>query len=145
MVAELSRVADVLGGEKVLGCRLESDLDFVELGTQGVTKSALSHLAAHLALSWKQMAQLLPVTERTLQRYAPKQRLSRAVSEQAIDIAQVATRGQEVFGDRALFLAWVDEPNTALGGRTPLSLLASRFGARMVLDVLGRIEHGVYS
>ena len=33
----------------------------------------------------------------------------------------------------------------ALGNRTPASLLGSRFGAELVLDELGRIEHGVVS
>jgi len=43
------------------------------------------------------------------------------------------------------FLSWMNHPNKALGNRTPLSLLSSRFGAEAVLDELGRIEYGVFS
>ncbi|MFX0194763.1 MAG: antitoxin Xre/MbcA/ParS toxin-binding domain-containing protein, partial [Candidatus Hodarchaeota archaeon] len=43
------------------------------------------------------------------------------------------------------FLAWMDHPNRALADKTPLSLLNSRFGAEMLLDELGRIEHGVFA
>jgi uncharacterized protein (DUF2384 family) len=32
-----------------------------------------------------------------------------------------------------------------LGQQTPMSLMSSRFGSEMVLDVLGRIEYGVLS
>ncbi len=33
----------------------------------------------------------------------------------------------------------------ALGNKTPVSLLVSTAGVDMVDDVIGRIEHGVYS
>jgi putative toxin-antitoxin system antitoxin component (TIGR02293 family) len=40
---------------------------------------------------------------------------------------------------------WLRRPNRALGGERPLDLLTSDAGARVVEQVLGRIEHGVYS
>jgi putative toxin-antitoxin system antitoxin component (TIGR02293 family) len=40
---------------------------------------------------------------------------------------------------------WLRTPNTALRGETPISLLETDIGARMVERVLGRIEHGVIS
>jgi uncharacterized protein (DUF2384 family) len=39
----------------------------------------------------------------------------------------------------------MQQPNVAFGNKTPLSLISSRFGTQMVLDELGRIEHGVLS
>jgi putative toxin-antitoxin system antitoxin component (TIGR02293 family) len=142
---ELSGVADVLGGEKVLQKKIQSRIDLIELSNKGLTKSALKHLAKFLSFTMSQMAALLPVTERTIQRYAPKKHFNRVVSEQILQIAEVAARGAEVFEDRDKFLAWMDHPNRALAGKTPLSLLNSRFGAEMVLDELGRIEHGVFA
>jgi putative toxin-antitoxin system antitoxin component (TIGR02293 family) len=142
---ELSGVADVLGGEKVLRKKIQSRMDLIELSNKGLTKNALSHLAKFLSFTMSQMAALLPVTERTIQRYAPKKHFNRVVSEQILQIAEVAARGAEVFEERDKFLAWMDHPNRALDDKTPLSLLNSRFGAEMVLDELGRIEHGVFS
>jgi putative toxin-antitoxin system antitoxin component (TIGR02293 family) len=52
-------------------------------------------------------------------------------------------KGVELFKDKNNFLAWMQLPNVALGKRPPISLLNSRFGTEMVLDELGRIEHGV--
>ncbi len=142
---ELSGVADVLGGEKVLRKKIQSRMDLIELSNKGLTKNALSHLAKFLSFTMSQMAALLPVTERTIQRYAPRKHFNRVVSEQILQIAEVAARGTEVFEDRNKFLAWMDHPNRALADKTPLSLLNSRFGAEMVLDELGRIEHGVFA
>ena len=142
---ELARISEVLGGEKVLKKRIRNRMDLIELSERGLTKDALLHLASHLSFSLRQMAELLPVTERTLQRYTPKQHLSPAVSEQILQIAEIVARGTEVFGDREKFQAWITQPNTALSGCTPLRLFSSRFGTGMVLDELGRIEHGVFS
>ena len=142
---EISGVAEVLGGEKVLRKKIQSRMDLVELSNKGVTKNALRHLAKFLSFTMSQMAALLPVTERTIQRYAPRKHFNRVVSEQILQIAEVAAKGAEVFEDRDKFLAWMDHPNRALADKTPLSLLNSRFGAEMVLDELGRIEHGVFA
>ena len=142
---EFSGVAEVLGGEKILRKKIQSRMDLVELSNKGLTKNALRHLAKFLSFTMGQMAALLPVTERTIQRYAPRKHFNRVVSEQILQIAEVAARGAEVFEDRDKFLAWMDHPNRALADKTPLSLLNSRFGAEMVLDELGRIEHGVFS
>ena len=142
---EISGVAEVLGGERVLRKKIQSRMDLVELSNKGVTKNALRHLAKFLSFTMSQMAALLPVTERTIQRYAPRKHFNRVVSEQILQIAEVAAKGAEVFEDRDKFLSWIDHPNRALADKTPLSLLNSRFGAEMVLDELGRIEHGVFA
>ena len=71
----LTNVADILGGENVLQHPLHNRLDLITLTQKGVTKEALLHLARFLACSLHDLAELLPVTERTLQRYAPGQPL----------------------------------------------------------------------
>lgn len=142
---KLSAVEKVLGGKKVLRKSIQSRMDLVELSNQGVTKDALTHLAKYFSFSVNQMAQLLPVTERTIKRYTPGKSFNRNVSEQILQIAEVAAKGSEVFEGRDKFLAWMNHPNTALNSKTPISLLVSKFGTDMVLDELGRIEHGVFS
>ncbi len=142
---QLSEISSVLGGKKALRGDIASRMDLIELGNRGVTKSALLHLAGHLSLSVRQMAELLPVAERTIQRYKSRERFNRVVSEHILQIAEVAVRGGDVFGDRNKFRSWMKSPSPALGNRTPSSLLRSRFGIEMVLDELGRIEHGVIS
>lgn len=140
---QYSQVADILGGEKVLGHRLRSRMDFVELGGAGITKDAATHLARYLSLSLAGVARLLPVTARTLQRYGAKKRMSATVSEQVLQLAEVVAFGTEVLVSRENFLIWLSLPNAALNDRKPMDLLASRFGAQIVTDELGRIAHGI--
>lgn len=59
---ELMQVAEILGGEEVLGKRIENRMDLVDLGSQGITKKAVAHLADYLSLSMKEIAFLLSVT-----------------------------------------------------------------------------------
>jgi putative toxin-antitoxin system antitoxin component (TIGR02293 family) len=142
---QLSNIERVLGGEKVLRMRIQRRQDLIALGYRGVTKGALLNLAKFLSFPIDQMAELLPVSGRTIQRYSRSQHFNRAVSEQILQIAEVVAKGVEVFEDRERFLAWMQQSNVALGNKTPRSLLSSRFGTQMVLDELGRIEHGVLS
>ncbi len=67
------------------------------------------------------------------------------LSEQILQIAEVTAKGSKVFEGRERFLAWLNHPNKALNNKTPMSLLNSKFGTDMVLNELGRIEHGVFS
>jgi putative toxin-antitoxin system antitoxin component (TIGR02293 family) len=136
-------IAEVLGGEKVIQQQIHSRLDLIALSRKGVLKEVLVRLAHFLSCTVREIAVLPPVTEHTLQRYTPQQPLNRVVSEHILQLAEVAAKGVKVFADKAAFLAWLHHPNTALANHTPLSLLSSRFGAEMVLDELGRLEHGV--
>ncbi len=138
-------VTEVLGGVDVLHTKINSRMDLVEISNKGVSKDALIRLAKYLDISVSQMAELLAITDRTIQRYNLKKNLNSIVSEQILQIADTAAKGTNAFGDRDKFLLWMKQPNKALANRTPISLLSSRFGTEMVLDELGRIEYGIFS
>lgn len=61
------------------------------------------------------------------------------------EIVTVVVRGLEVLEDKDNFIEWLKEPNIAMGGKTPLSMLDTKPGTQLVIDILGRIEGGVYS
>ena len=67
------------------------------------------------------------------------------ITELLGDEAGVVAKGTDVFGDKEMFLAWLNQPCTALSNNTPFSMLGSRVGIETIFDELGRIEHGVYS
>ncbi len=141
----VASVAGILGGRKTLRGGAADRIDLMNLSKKGVNKDALLRLAKYLDFSLSQMAEVLPVTQRTIQRYSRNHRFNQVVSEHIIQITEVALRGANVFGSRDKFVTWMKSDSPALGNRTPASLLGSRFGAEMVLDELGRIEHGVVS
>jgi putative toxin-antitoxin system antitoxin component (TIGR02293 family) len=141
----VASVAVILGGRKTFRGGTVERIDLMKLSQKGVNKDALMRLAKYLDLSISQIAELLPVTQRTIQRYSRNHRFNQAVSEHILQITEVALQGASVFGSRDKFVTWMKSNSPALGNRTPTSLLGSRFGAELVLDELGRIEHGVAS
>ncbi len=142
---ELAQISRILGGRKVLHMRINERQDLIELSNHGVTKRALLNLTKYLCFTLNQISELLPISERTVQRYARSKHFNPSISEQILQIAEVAAKGVDVFENKDDFLAWMKQRNVALGKKTPISLLRSRFGAQMVLDEIGRIEHGVVS
>lgn len=122
-----------------------SPMDLVRLSRKGIKKSALGNISSALNITMKELAKLLPVTERTLQRRAANSLLNSTTSQQAILLGQLITRGTEIFGNREVFQQWVRQSNKALGNYTPLDIMDTAIGIQLVIDILGRLEHGVYS
>ncbi|MFP4383599.1 MAG: antitoxin Xre/MbcA/ParS toxin-binding domain-containing protein [Spirochaetia bacterium] len=135
----------LLGGPEVIGRTIRTEFDLFEIGKRGLPKRALTFLVKNTNLTIRSLSRILHTTERTLQRKKEADLLSEGISEQLLQIAEVYSRGQEVFNTMDDFQIWMSSPNVALGKRVPLELLSSRFGAQMVLDEIGRIEHGVFS
>jgi len=131
--------------EAAVAYETTSWMNLVELARQGISKDSLQRLAEIGGISIKQLTELLPVSLRTIQRYSGKDLLPSEVSDHALRIAEVFARGYDVFDDRESFKRWLQSPLVGLGGQTPLSLLDTSFGVRMVMNELGRMEHGVYS
>lgn len=123
----------------------DNDLELIQLARRGVSKKTLLKLAEYGSISLKTLAQLLPVSERTIQRYKESDTFSTDVSEHLLLIAKVIAKGYEVFNSREDLHNWLHAPLISLGRRTPLSLLDTSFGAQLVIDTLGRLEHGIYS
>src|SRR3972149_10109803 len=92
---QLSHIERILGGQKVLHRRIQKRQDLIALSDHGVTKGALLNLAKYLSFPVDQIAELLPISGRTVQRYSRTQHFNRAVSEQILQIAEVVARGVE--------------------------------------------------
>jgi len=63
--------------------------------------------------------------------------------EPRLRILFVTARAGEVFANRQKALRWLQSPNPALGGISPLAAAETDAGYRKVEDILGRIEYGV--
>jgi len=138
-------IEKLLGGTKVIGHSLKTEMDLYETSRIGLPKMAFLHLVSNLNVTVRSMTQLLNIAERTLQRKGDQELLDISTSEQILQIAEVFSRGNDVFESSENFQNWMNSENMSLGGKKPIDLLPSRYGAQMILDVIGRIEHGVFS
>ena len=135
------RVADLLGRGKA-GSALHVLIPAIRIG---LPYRSVQSLAKFLAASTEEVALSIGVPRRTLDRRRTEGRLDARTSEKVARLARVAARAEQVLGDVAEMRRWLRAPNRALGMATPLSMLDMDLGADAVLDVLGRLEHGVYS
>jgi len=131
--------------EETVPYTVDDDIALLQLARKGVSKKAVTNLSNVGELPLKTLASLLPVTERTLQRYSDEDRLSPDVSEHVILITKVLFRAEEVLGSMSKARQWLKAPSVSLGNEPPLSFLDTIFGAQLVMDELGRVEFGVYS
>jgi putative toxin-antitoxin system antitoxin component (TIGR02293 family) len=133
--------------EVVIGVRASklSDFDLLSIARKGIAKKSLLALAKKISLTLEEIADILHISERTLQRYTPSTLIRTEHADRAIELAKLYERGSEVLGSHEAFNNWLRNPNYALNNQIPLTLLDTSIGFTMVLDILGRIEYGVYS
>lgn len=140
---EAENVLALLGGKKALGSVPRDERDYIALVREGLPFKALESAAEALTLSWTAVEKTLHLSARTLRR-RKESRLSLVESERVLRVVRVVARAQTVLGDLPTALDWLSSPNRALDGELPLGLLDTDLGADQVLQVLGRIEFGVY-
>jgi putative toxin-antitoxin system antitoxin component (TIGR02293 family) len=137
------KVTKNIGAGEFAKEQINNQYDFIPLIKRGLYKKNLLKLAKEMSLPLKDFAGFLPVSERTIRRYKSSQRLSPNVTEHLIKIAELYTKGLDVFENKEKFLHWLDTDNKILSSK-PIQLLDTITGINLIIDELGRIEHGVY-
>jgi putative toxin-antitoxin system antitoxin component (TIGR02293 family) len=148
-IAEIERIADLLGGPKVLRHRLRDPLDVHEFLSQGLPRAALTHLLENVVLvrSRDFFELALGMSLRTYQRFKiqPRKPLSKEQSGRTWKFAEILAKATEVFGSREEAEQWLERPAIGLEQRRPIDLLATPAGVKLVEAFLDRIEYGVYT
>ena len=89
---------------------------------------------------------VMRVSARTLARQKVANRLTPEASERLFRLSRIFDKTVGLFdGDAAAARAWLQSPNRALDQQSPLRLVESEIGAGEVEDLIGRLEHGVFS
>lgn len=141
-----SEVSSLLGGFRVIGSKPTSEFDYVELIREGLPFESLAAAAKALDLSEDQVLAALRIPKRTAaRRKAANERLRATESERLLRLARAMATATDVLGDRKEAAGWLQRPHPVLGDASPISLLDTDIGLQKVLDILSRIEYGVYS
>lgn len=112
--------------------------------SKGISFPRFTALTKSLPFSLKEWASFLHLTERSLQRYKKDKKTFAPIhAEKIATIKILFQKGSAVFGTEDAFYTWLNTKSIALGGQQPMAFLKSSFGIQLILDELGRIEHGV--
>ena len=127
------------------GLSFEDTGDLIRELKRGFPMSAFDTLQSVMDLPAKTLASVANIASRTFSRRRQEGRLQTDESERLFRIAALFDRAVEVLGSRERARAWFKGPKKALGGKTPLQYADTEPGAREVENLLGRLEHGVFS
>ena len=112
----------------------------------GLPASFLDRLKDALEVTETQLASVVGIPRQTLVRRRNQGVLRRDEGDRAATVARVFDRALSYFdGDRRHALEWLKHPNAALAGDTPLERADTATGAEDVIDLIGRLEHGIPS
>lgn len=113
---------------------------------EGLPYAAIATLGRESGISIKSIAQVVQIPLRTLARRKQAGRLAQDESERLLRLGMVYEKALDLFeGDRVATLRWLNLPAKAFAGETPLTMTQTELGAREVEDLIGRLEHGVFS
>jgi putative toxin-antitoxin system antitoxin component (TIGR02293 family) len=111
----------------------------------GMAMYQIENLMKRYDLTLKEMASVLNISERTLQRYEDKDVLSKDASERALHLQRLYERGAEVFGTLDKFCGWMKAEILIFNNEMPISFLDTIFGFELLEQELGRIEYGIFA
>jgi putative toxin-antitoxin system antitoxin component (TIGR02293 family) len=138
-------IAEMLGGMRVLKLRIHQDTELESAVRGGIPVQAVRSLAEKTATTLTELQEVMHIDRSTFaRRVRTHAKLKIDESDRVVRIARIAVLAMSAMG-REDGLAWLHEPNYALGERVPMELLKTEIGARQVEQVIGRIEYGIFS
>ena len=122
--------------------------DLVKQIHQGVSCCGHRELADELGVTQNTLLRVTKIAPATLtrRRKSASGLLSPEESDRVYRVAAAYRRALQLFeGEAEAAWRWLSEPAKALGDDSPLQHLDTEAGAAEVRDLIGRLEHGVYT
>jgi putative toxin-antitoxin system antitoxin component (TIGR02293 family) len=120
--------------------------DSVEVVRRGLSIESFKRVASYYQLSDAQMSKVIGTSVRTIVRLQKEDKpLNATWSDRLYRLARVAAQAQDVFESAETATSWLKRPNRGLNGHAPVDLLDTDAGTEQVVELLDRIEYGVYS
>ena len=111
----------------------------------GLPVSSFTAIRNDLGITDKELAQVIRVPKSTLAVRKKRGRFSFEESERLYRIQRLLRKAVDVFGDLEMARKWLKDKAYGLGDVSPLEFAKTEIGAREVENLLGRLEHGVFS
>lgn len=125
--------------------QIHNNADFIPIINKGIPKKALDTFMDNTGITVPEISGIIRTSDRTLRRYNPAKKLNPEQSERIIELAKLYSRGEEVFGNMDAFKQWMNSTVMALGNKKPKTFLDTSMGIDLLMNELGRIEHGIFA
>ena len=133
--------ADRLGGPAAVGREVLSEADMARAIELGFAVAAIDALKKG-GITEQEVGDLI-IKPRTLShRRANRRKLTMDESDRAARVARAMVFAEKTFANQDKADRWLHKKLIALGGRTPMELIRTDSGARVVENLLARISWG---
>ncbi len=122
--------------------RLRSDEDLALLVEKRLPATAIKSLIRG-GLSDAEVYRLILPRRTLAHRIAKQEPLSRDESDKAVRVARITTLAERAFHDAAKAWQWLRKPKRRFEGKTPIEMLATEAGARLVEEMILQFEYGL--
>lgn len=113
---------------------------------RGFSYHAFTAFQSNSGMSAQTLAEVIGIPERTLARRKAAGRLAPEESERLLRISSIFEKAVDLFeGEVASAVNWLSTPKRTLENQSPLQYARTEVGAREVENLIGRLEHGVFS
>lgn len=127
------------------GIEVDSPRDYIKLSRKGLSFRQLKEILEYTNISLEQLGGIISLSNKEMTKYSDNEILRTDVSAHLIQIVELYKKGYEVLESKDNFQTWMNSEIRVLEYQKPVDLLDTPFGLQDVINVLGRLEHGVYS
>jgi putative toxin-antitoxin system antitoxin component (TIGR02293 family) len=135
---------DNLTLEQYIGVSLSSAFGLAEIAEKGLPTDSVAYLREK-GLTFSEVSEIV-ISPRTLKhRKARGEPLSVEETGRMLRVARIISLADQVFGNHEKAMTWLRQVDERIKDRTPLNMLHTESGGRLVENLLWQIDEGVYS
>lgn len=122
--------------------KLDNYYEFITTSRDGLRYSEFVKTFKKYELSFKEWANILEMSDRTLIRYkTDNKRFDSLQTEKIIELDRLFNFGVSVFASKEKFLSWIERDNSVFGNQKPKDLFDTSFGIELLNNELQNIEY----
>lgn len=122
------------------------DAKLREQVSNGFSIKLFNSLLSIVGMQQKTMQDVLRIPATTFSRRKDQGRFTMEESDRLYSLIEVFSRATDLFeGDRQAAVEWMNKKVPGLGDKRPIEMIDSHANTQAVLDLITRLEYGVYS
>lgn len=124
------------------GIPAHTEFERMQVVRRGLPVSAVDRFVEYGAITAGEVYEVI-LPRKTLSNRRVVGTLTADQSDRLARVARVIAKAEETFGNKEKAARWLRRPTAPLNGEEPLKLLDTEAGARLVEELLIRIDHGI--
>jgi putative toxin-antitoxin system antitoxin component (TIGR02293 family) len=137
----IERVYQKLGGRRGLGTEVSSEADLARIVHGGIRLRVLGHLA-RAGFSRQEIENFIIPARTWRHRKTRREPLTVEESDRVVRLTRIQSLAEDVFGNVEKANRWLREGLAMLDGKSPLEVARTDSGARLIEQLLAKIDWG---